>query len=107
MAHSKYNVGDKVKIRSLKWYKKNKNDVGDVEVTFLFLEAMSKYCGMIAFVTGIYATDISYSFEDSYKLDIDRGNWQWGNQMFEDIKKQRRKKLKKIKTYGNNSEING
>jgi len=93
-----YQVGDTVIIKSEKWYYLNCDQVGYVrykEVTSNFNDKMSAFCGMKAIITSI-DNDAWSKNKYCYKIDIDKGMWHWNNFMFEDIKKIRRKKLKKI-----------
>lgn len=72
----KCKVGDKVKIKSLDWYNKNKDSVGYVYVGCYFCPEMSKYCGKIATVKD--------AFGNRYLLDIDeRRPSVWSGGMFE------------------------
>lgn len=49
----KYKVGDKVKIKSMEWYDKYRNQLGDVEcVGMAFTKAMSTFCGSIMTIVG-------------------------------------------------------
>ena len=44
----KYNVGDKVRIKSLDWYNENKNKIGSIYFDHAnFIPEMSRYCGEI------------------------------------------------------------
>ena len=74
----KYKVGDKVKIKSLEWYKSMDKDsfgaVGGEDIKFI--ADMVRYCGKEAIVVGCYA--------NSYELDIDEGDWSWYDWMLED-----------------------
>lgn len=58
----KYKVGDKVRIKSLDWYKINADVNGHVG---LFVNSMSNYCGKTAVITDI--------INARYILDIDKG----------------------------------
>jgi hypothetical protein len=43
-----YKIGDKVKIKSLEWYKQNSNVYGVIVVSkseYIFIENMQRYCG--------------------------------------------------------------
>lgn len=71
----KYEVGDKVKIRSLEWYNQNKDNVGCIDS---FVPPMVKYCGKEA--------TIEESFYGTYLLDIDNRSWYWTDKMFESDK---------------------
>lgn len=69
----KYNIGDKVKIRSLEWYEQNKDKTGCI---VSFVPSMSKYCGKEAIIEDC--------FFGTYLLDIDKGAWYWTIDMFEE-----------------------
>ena len=74
----KYKVGNIVQIKSLDWYKKNKDEDGWVEEEHLssFGFDMSEYCGMKAKIASV--------LDDYYVIDIDNGKWCWCDYMFED-----------------------
>ena len=75
----KYKVGDKIKIKSLKWYNENKDEYGDVdsgEKEFEFVKSMVEHCGKVA-------TIISRC-ESFYRLNIDKGFYRWSDNMFEE-----------------------
>ena len=48
----KFKVGDKVRIKSIDWYNKNKNNNGDIKSIdrgyVYFTRSMSQYCGKVA-----------------------------------------------------------
>ncbi|MFA5433675.1 MAG: hypothetical protein WC319_12500 [Candidatus Paceibacterota bacterium] len=72
----KYKVGDKVKIKSKKWYKNEKDEYGNVDCgSNAFIPSMVAYCGMPAVITRI---------PFGYKVDIDNGIYEWTDEMFED-----------------------
>ena len=77
----KYKVGDKVRIKSLKWYNSaNKDEFGSIrndESYFIFLELMVKYAGKEAIITE--------KNESYYSIDIDRGRFAWDDWMFEEV----------------------
>ena len=75
----KYKVGDKVRIKSLEWYSKNKNGLGHVshyDTNYTFVSSMSSYCGMTANITEVEGSH--------YILDVDNGDWWWQDFMFEE-----------------------
>lgn len=89
----KYKVGDIVKVKSLNWYNKNKNEYGDVtDVKCHFVTGMKIYCGKFATINWIGK---EYS-DPYYRINIDLHEYNWSEGMFENIKNIRRKKLKKI-----------
>ena len=75
----KYKVGDKVKINSLVWYNKNRNEYSSVVQNGIsFTYSMSEYCGKIATIMSIGSDN------DLYIIDIDKGEWCWYDWMLED-----------------------
>ena len=75
----KYKVGDKVKIKSLSWYNKNRNEYSSVVQNGIsFTYSMSEYCGKIATIASIGSDN------EHYIIDIDGGEWDWCDYMFED-----------------------
>ena len=76
----KYKVGDKVKIKSLEWYKNSqKNEYGSVkhdDARNSFISSMTAYCGMKANITEVEGSH--------YILDVDNGDWWWQDFMFEE-----------------------
>ena len=69
----KYKVGDKVCIKSLDWYNKNKNYYGWVDA---FAPTMSKYCGRTAKIVKIRE-------DGTYKLDLNKCYY-WNDSMFDE-----------------------
>lgn len=70
-------VGDKVKIKSLDWYVKNKDKDNSVCLEKeWFVPEMSKHCGEIA-------TIISTSDDGYYRIDLDGSAFLWVDEMFE------------------------
>ena len=75
----KYKLGDKVKINSLVWYNKNRNECSSVVQNGIsFTYSMSEYCGKIATIMSIGSDN------DLYIIDIDKGEWCWYDWMLED-----------------------
>ena len=75
----KYKVGDKVKINSLVWYNKNRNEYSSVVQNGIsFTYSMSEYCGKIATITSIGSDN------EHYIIDVDGGEWYWYDWMLED-----------------------
>lgn len=74
----KYKVGDKVKINSLVWYNKNRNEYSSVVQNGIsFTYSMSEYCGKIATIASIGGDS------EHCRIDIDGGEWAWYDWMFE------------------------
>lgn len=61
----KYLEGDKVRINSLDWYIKNKDEYGDVDCgEYVFVEPMVEFCGKIVTIDACYG-EYYYIAEDS------------------------------------------
>ena len=75
----KYKVGDKVKIKSLDWYNKNKDEDGEVCVYgdsyAIFIQVMTKFCGQ--------TVTISEVVDDLYGILEDGGDYSWADYMIE------------------------
>ena len=75
----KYKVGDKVKIKSLSWYNKNRNEYSFVvQNRFSFTYSMSEYCGKIAAIASVGSDN------EHYIIDIDGGEFDWCDFMLDD-----------------------
>lgn len=64
----KFKVGDKVRVKSLKWYNEKKDSIGHIPIGQVFTDAMSKYCGSILTIKEI--------FEDIYIVNENTKKWQ-------------------------------
>ena len=101
----KYKVGDKVRIKSIDWYNKNKNEKGYIYFNNnSFVSDMSEFCGKIA--------TIIKKCDKYYKLDIDKnkGSWSWTDDMLEDMVETKRIKItlpKDCKVSGVNATVEG
>ena len=76
----KYNVGDKVRIKSLDWYNENKDKDGFVDFsTSVFVPGMSQFCGKIVTIEDVFEEedDVVYCMEG---IDYD-----WTDEMFEGL----------------------
>ena len=95
MTEHLYKVGDKVKIKSLEWYKSMpKNNRGQITVDKnlpVFAPEMCHYCEKEGTIIEVIEND-EYT---SYKMNIGR-DWYWVPFMFDDIKILRKKKLEKL-----------
>lgn len=77
----KYNVGNKVRIKSVEWYDENKNKDGVVDLggdIFSFVAPMAEYLGKEAAITTIVDDGV-------YLIDLDGGNAYWVDEMFEGL----------------------
>jgi hypothetical protein len=73
----KYKVGDKVRVKSLEWYNKNKNNLETVKCSFdlHFIPEMVELCGCIVTIKAIYSR--------TYK--IKESEYSWTDDMFEGL----------------------
>ena len=75
----KYNVGDKVRIKSIDWYNKNKDEDGIVELsTRDFIPEMIEHCGTVVIIKDVFEDiddNVVYCMEDII--------WDWTNDMIE------------------------
>lgn len=81
----KYKVGDKVRIKSLDWYNKNKNKRGNIsfpyEAEVVFTSEMSSFCGQIVTISQKgYTQDIGF-----YRIKEDYGVHMWTDEMIEGL----------------------
>lgn len=58
----KYKIGDRVRIKSIDWYNKNKDKNGYVDVGVLFDKEMSRWCGKT--MTIIKVNQLYYTMEE-------------------------------------------
>lgn len=73
MSAEKFNVGDKVVVKSLEWYNENKNADGTVRVPCDFVAGMSKYCGQV----------LTIKCKGWYSYDVAECGFSWSDEMFE------------------------
>lgn len=78
----KYNIGDKVRVKTLEWYINNYNvdyNVDDLNVmnTHRFTTSMAKHCGNIVTIDAVCI--------DSYLIKEDSDNNGWTDDMFEGL----------------------
>lgn len=77
----KYNVGNKVRIKSVEWYDENKDEDGVVNLggdIFSFMDSMVECLGKEATITTIVDDGV-------YLIDLDGGNAYWTDKMFEGL----------------------
>ena len=75
----KYNVGDKVRIKSLDWYNENKDEDGIVELsTHIFTPGMSQFCGKVVTIE-----DVFEDIDDNVVYYIEEIDYDWTDEMFE------------------------
>lgn len=75
----KYKVGDKVRIKSIDWYKENKDKSGSISVKgVIFNKGMSEHCGKEATITEVL------SRYNVYTLSVDKNHFWYNEGMFEE-----------------------
>ena len=79
-----YKVGNKLKVKSLAWYDKNKGSRGSIATDDTFVFDMKKYCGKVLTITGV-EKDWLYTRFHMYEDD---GEFCWNPFMFEDNNEQ-------------------
>lgn len=75
----KYNVGDRVRIKSLDWYNKNKDEDGNIDINhdFTFYADRSRYCGKVFTIVEV--------FDNCYAVKEDNNEYYWSDEMIEDL----------------------
>lgn len=76
MSAEKFNVGDKVLVKSLDWYNENKDASGNVQVPMCFVSAMREWCGKIV--------TIQSKGYNNYWI-AESGQYMWSDEMFEGL----------------------
>lgn len=73
----KYNVGDCVRIKSLDWYNKNKDEYGNIDINhdFTFYADRSRYCGKVFTIVEV--------FDNCYTVKEDNNEYYWSDEMIE------------------------
>lgn len=63
----KYNIGDKVRIKSVDWYEANKDRNGTVCLDGdVFLPQMAKLCGQVVVIDNVYPNRNAYTIKGHY-----------------------------------------
>ena len=75
----KYKVGDKVRIKSIDWYNKNKDEYGNIDIShdFTFYADRSKHCGKV------FTIDVV--FDNCYTVKEDNHEYYWSDEMIEGL----------------------
>ena len=75
----KYKVGDKVRINSLDWYNKNKDEYGNIDIShdFTFYADRSKHCGKV------FTIDVV--FDNCYTVKEDNHEYYWSDEMIDGL----------------------
>lgn len=96
-------VGDKVQIKSKKWFEKQSRDEKGGcylrDTTIYFNKEMYRFCGKIYTIIKIEDWNNEYYHYLDIPKDenIDIEYWGWSKSMFKSLKKVRKQKLKKLK----------
>lgn len=77
----KYKIGDKVLIKSIDWYNKNKDEYGNIELaTHFFISEMSQLCGKVVTIK-----DVFEDMDDNVVYYIEEMGFDWTDEMIEGI----------------------
>lgn len=76
MSAEKYKVGDRVVVKSLEWYNRNKNYDGNVNVPQCFVSEMSRFCGQVLTISYVYPNSCYHVIEAGFS---------WSDEMFEGL----------------------
>ena len=75
----KYNVGDRVLVKSIDWYNKNKDEDGNIDINhdFTFYADRSRYCGKVFTIVEV--------FDNCYAVKEDNNEYYWSDEMIEGL----------------------
>ena len=75
----KYEVCDKVLIKSIDWYNDNKDEYGNIDIShdFTFYADRSKYCGRVFTIDAV--------FDNCYTVKEDNHEYYWSDEMIEGL----------------------
>ena len=80
----KFDLGQKVIIKSLDWYNSNKDKNGAVKLASeVFVEEMTEYCGKTATILDAFKDLDGVDDTIMYRIDLDHRDWNWTDEMFE------------------------
>jgi hypothetical protein len=83
----KYKVGDKVKIKSIDWYNKNKDNFGRIDCgEWIFTESYTQYCGKVM--------TIRFMCEDGEYYKMVESELNWSDEMIEGLMEEKTPKFK-------------
>ena len=76
----KYEVGDKVRIKSFDWYNKNRDEICQVDCgKVCFIAAMTTFCDKIVTISSVLPT------LEVYRIKEDNGTFNWTDEMIEGL----------------------
>ena len=75
----KYKVGDKVRIKSLDWYNKNRDKTNEIECgSVYFISDMTVFCNKIVTISSVWSNTL-----EVYHIKEDNGRFNWTDEMIE------------------------
>ena len=88
----KYKVGDRVRIKNIDWYNKNKDNNGNIELsTHFFTQEMSQFCGKVMTIK-----DVFEYMNDNVIYYIDGIGYDWTDDMIEGLAEEETKPKFKV-----------
>ena len=91
----KYKVGDKVLVKSLDWYYKNRDEIDQVDCgSACFIQSIVAFCGKIVTISSVQP------LLKVYRIKEDGGTFNWTDEMFEGLVEEETKPL----TFGDSWE---
>lgn len=80
MKNMRFKVGDCVRVKSIDWYKENRNDINEVKCgVSVFVPAMTTYCGYICTISEVF------EIQKVYHIIEDSGLYTWTDEMIEGL----------------------
>ena len=77
----KYKAGDKVRIKSLDWYNKNKDKTNEIECdSVYFIPDMTIFCNKIVTISSVWSNTL-----EVYHIKEDNGRFNWTDEMIEGL----------------------
>ena len=95
----KYKAEDKVRIKSLDWYNKNKDKTNEIECdSVYFIPDMTIFCNKIVTISSVWSNTL-----EVYHIKEDNGRFNWTDEMIEGLAEEGNNmnnidKLKRIST---------
>lgn len=95
----KYQVGDRVRIKSIDWYNENKDEYGDIDISydFTFYADRSKYCGKVFTIVKV--------FDNCYAVKEDNNEYYWSDEMIEGLVEEEIDLIPKFGEYSDNEPL--
>lgn len=97
----KYNVGDRVLIKSIDWYNENKDDDGIVYLsTHVFIPEMVEHCGTVVTIK-----DVFEDIDDNVVYYMEEIVWDWTDEMIEGLAEEEFDLIPKFGEYSDNEPL--